>query len=125
MQRICEVIEFQMTEEKIHQYAAISNDYNPIHLSTRSANQAGFPNRVAHGMLSMAIGTKLISPMLRDSWSVQSYRVKFSSPLYINDTLTVKAHELTRTAESFSIKVSGTNQMNDQIISGKIILVKS
>ena len=125
MQSVCKVIEFQMTEEKIYQYAAISNDYNPIHLSTSSANQAGFPNRVAHGMLSMAIGTKLISPMLKDSWSVQSYRVKFSSPLYINDTLTVKAHEVTRTAESISIKVSGTNQINDQIISGKIILVNS
>ena len=36
------------------QYAKVSGDYNPIHLSAASARLFGFPTAIAHGMWSLA-----------------------------------------------------------------------
>lgn len=45
-------------------YAAVSGDYNPIHLNTLAAKAFGFPRTIAHGMYSAArafasVGTRL------------------------------------------------------------------
>jgi len=119
-----DLIKIHLTEEKLRQYAALSNDFNPIHLSAEEANQVGYQQKVVHGMLSMAIATRLISPILTDSWFVQFYRVRFLFPLHVNDTLIIKACEAAHTNEHYTFSISGSNQNNDKVISGKVSILK-
>lgn len=117
-------IELNITESFVKQYAAVSGDGNPIHLLKAAANQAGFPGQVAHGMLSMAIGAKFISPMLANGWALSHYKMKFSTPLFVNDILKLEAEFVTETEEKITLKVIGENQNQYKVVSGKIEMEK-
>ncbi|MBB6403074.1 MaoC/PaaZ C-terminal domain-containing protein [Arthrobacter sp. AZCC_0090] len=61
-------------------YAAVSGDFNPIHLSLLSAKALGLPRSIAHGMY-------LASRALADVGSVKSeafrWDVKFEAPVFL------------------------------------------
>jgi len=46
----CEV-ERTISDEDIDAFAAASGDHNPLHTDAEFARAAGFPDRIAHGML--------------------------------------------------------------------------
>lgn len=118
-------MEIEITNELIRQYAVISGDVNPIHLSKTAAKKAGFPNQVAHGMLTMALSTTFISPLLQCQWRVVYFRIKFSSPLFIADRITIQAIMMNHSDKELSFKISGKNQHHAPIIQGKIKLEKA
>lgn len=124
LNRCCEIIKMKITEELITQYAAVSGDTNPIHLLKSAANQAGFPHQVAHGMLSMAIGAKLVSPLIQIGWTLSHYGVKFSSPLFVNDMITIEASSVTQSDKKIAMKVIGKNQEHNKVMHGKLELIK-
>ena len=116
-------INIQMTKQLIEKYSQVSGDVNPIHLSKKAANDAGFPKEVAHGILSMAISAKVFSPLLERGLVLAMYRVKFSSPLFVGDQLVIDT-ELVESDEEVVLKVFGNNQQDKRILQGKIELVK-
>ena len=46
--------QFEVTMRKVWDYARVSSDYNPIHLSDRAARYFGLRGAIAHGMWSLA-----------------------------------------------------------------------
>ncbi|WP_194165605.1 MaoC family dehydratase [Oceanobacillus sp. CFH 90083] len=123
MDYVNEKIVIEITANLVKQYAAVSGDTNPIHLLKSVANQAGFPNPVAHGMLTMAIGAKVISPLLQDGWRLSYYKMRFSSPLFVNDVLTIETKLLSSASQEVILKIRGENQHWDTVVSGKIDLI--
>lgn len=61
------------------QYARVSGDYNPIHLSTASARLFGFPRAIAHGMWLKARSLASLDDHLPDA-NVE-IRVQFHKPV--------------------------------------------
>ncbi len=116
-------IKAQITNELVANYAAISNDYNPIHTSTDAAIQAGFPKKVAHGMLTMAITSRFVSALLGENWMIQSFQTAFLSAIFINDTITISRTINSIDDNKLVIKVSGSNEYNKKVINGKLIVV--
>ena len=51
---VCRVTSWAVDPDIGRRYAAVSGDYNPIHLFRASAKLFGFPNAIAHGMWSLA-----------------------------------------------------------------------
>jgi acyl dehydratase len=51
---LTQVAEWQAPSHIGRQYAKVSGDYNPIHLSTASAKLFGFPSAIAHGLWNKA-----------------------------------------------------------------------
>ena len=43
-------------------YAGASGDFNPIHWNERFATAVGLPNVIAHGMFTMALAGRAVSP---------------------------------------------------------------
>lgn len=113
-----------MTKQLIEDYSQVSGDVNPIHLSEKAAIDAGFPKEVAHGMLSMAISAKVISPFLERGWGLSIYRVKFSSPLFVGDQLMVDTKLVESDGERIVLKLFGNNQHGKRILQGRIALNK-
>lgn len=83
----------QITEEDVEKYAYLSGDDNPIHLNVDIAKQAGFANKVVHGMLTIAKVISIISnDFLASNVFIQKSEFTFFSPIYIGSkiSLTVK-----------------------------------
>jgi acyl dehydratase len=68
-------------------YAGASGDYNPIHWSDRVATSVDLPGVVAHGMLTMAFGARLVTDWLGDPGAVRSWSVRFTRPVPVPDVV--------------------------------------
>jgi acyl dehydratase len=56
------VARWQLPAQLGRDYAHVSGDYNPIHLTTLSAKAFGFPRAIAHGMWTLARATAALQP---------------------------------------------------------------
>lgn len=116
----------EVTDELIRQFAAVSGDYNPIHLDEEFAKNTRFGKRIAHGMLSGAF----ISGVLGYEFSVRkvvylSQTLKFTAPVFIGDTVTVKA-TVTKIREDKPIVTIETvceNQNGEILVKGEGVLM--
>jgi acyl dehydratase len=68
------------------QYARVSGDVNPIHLSGLSAKAFGFKRAIAHGMWVEARALAALSGRLPDAMTVD---VVFRKPLFLPSTVTL------------------------------------
>jgi acyl dehydratase len=68
-------------------YAGASGDFNPIHWNDRVAESVGLPGVVAHGMLTMALGGRVVTDWLGDPGAVVSYQVRFTRPVPVPDVV--------------------------------------
>nr|WP_269452046.1 MaoC/PaaZ C-terminal domain-containing protein [Tessaracoccus coleopterorum] len=62
------------------QYAKVSEDANPIHLSPVTARMFGFPRAIAHGMWVHARSLAALSGRLPAAYTV---RVQFAKPVLL------------------------------------------
>lgn len=88
-----------LTASDIDQFAAISGDFDPIHVDETHARTTPFGRRIAHGILSMATlstVSAIMSARARErgsrgtSVSMGYDRIRFLKPVYIGDTLTAR-----------------------------------
>ncbi|MCI2418118.1 MaoC family dehydratase [Saccharopolyspora sp. K220] len=66
-------------------YCGASGDFNVIHWNERIAKQAGLPNVIAHGMLTMAEAARLVTDWVGDPGAVLEYGVRFAKPVVVPD----------------------------------------
>jgi acyl dehydratase len=82
-------------------YSRVSGDFNPIHLSARTASWFGFKQAVAHGMWSMSrslgAGAKYLSP------EPLQIDTQFKLPLYLPSEVIFRAQ---RTAKGVDLNLS-------------------
>lgn len=83
-----------ITEADVVAFAGLSGDYNQIHTDAEYARQGMFGRRVAHGLLGLAIASGLAARLGFIEGTVLAFREltwKFSRPVFIGDTVHVKA----------------------------------
>ena len=68
-------------------YAGASGDFNPIHWNDRVAESVGLPGVIAHGMLTMALGGRLVTDWLGDPGAVLSFQARFTRPVPVPDVV--------------------------------------
>lgn len=71
------------------EYAAVSGDRNPIHLSRLAAKAFGFPRTIAHGMYTAARALNALD-VRADAYV---WEVQFAKPLLLPSTVGFAAHE--------------------------------
>lgn len=74
-----------LTRADLVSYAGASGDLNPIHWNERFARSVGLPDVIAHGMLTMALGGRVLSRWAGDPGAVLEYTVRFSHPVVVPD----------------------------------------
>lgn len=86
-----------VSEADIVAYAALSGDYNPVHIDRDYAANTPFRERIAHGILSAGYISAVFGMQLPGPGSIYiSQTLNFRAPVKINDvvTTTVKLVEL-------------------------------
>jgi acyl dehydratase len=78
-------LQVRVTRADLVRYAGASGDFNPIHWSDRAAREAGLPGVVAHGMLTMALATRLVTDWAGNPGAVVDCSVRFTRPILVPD----------------------------------------
>ncbi len=115
----------EIKDEHIATYGDVSNDFNPLHFDQKAAKQAGFSDRIAHGMMTMGISTKLISPWLSSNCFIKEYESSFHHPLFIGDSLQINGEIVELSCSFARISFKGINQRRQIVISGKILVLRT
>lgn len=111
-----------VTDELIRKFADVSGDYNPIHLDEEFAKTTRFGKRIAHGMLSGAFISAVLGNKFKDRKIVYlSQTMKFTAPVYIDDTVTATA-TVTNIREDrgiVTLETICTNQNGETLVRGE------
>ena len=85
----------KVDDDQTHRYAEASGDHNPIHLDPNTAQMAGLPGIILHGMCTMAIATKAAVNGLAggDPTRVKRVAVRLSKPVLPGQELTTRLWE--------------------------------
>lgn len=118
-----------ITETDLAMFCAISGDFDPIHVDETYARSSVFGQRIAHGILSMAMLSTVaakISQRAKErggtatSVSMGYDKIRFLKPVFLGDTLTAN-YKIERfdLAKSRSIsRVEILNQKDQQCVVG-------
>jgi 3-hydroxybutyryl-CoA dehydratase len=81
-----------VTEAHVVGYAGISGDLFDVHMDDEFAREQGFPGRIAHGLLGLALadGLKTRSPVRLLGIATLSWSWSFRAPLLIGDRMHVR-----------------------------------
>lgn len=92
----------EITAEMVETFAALSGDYNPIHMDDTYCLQHGLGSRITHGMLALSLVSTLIGMHLPGEgtvWLSQSF--DFISPARIGDVLTITGRVTDKDSNNF------------------------
>jgi 3-hydroxybutyryl-CoA dehydratase len=79
-----------ITEDDILHFAAVSGDYNPLHLDAEYARRSLFGERIAHGFLVGSLISAVLGNNLPGPGSIYlGQTLRFLAPVHIGDTITV------------------------------------
>ncbi|MBI2845226.1 MAG: MaoC family dehydratase N-terminal domain-containing protein [Chloroflexi bacterium] len=123
-----------VTETDIVNFAGVSGDYNPLHVDAEFAKGSQFGQRVAHGLLGLALASGLASQLgfINAVQAFLSVDWKFKAPIYIGDTVKVlvqikQTKPLSRLGGGIVVLgLTITNQNGEKVQEGEwSVLIKS
>jgi acyl dehydratase len=79
-----QVARWRLGSDLGRRYAAVSGDYNPIHLHALTARLLGFPGAIVHGMWTKARCLAALAPLLPPAYVVE---VAFKRPIVLPATV--------------------------------------
>lgn len=80
------VIQRTITNDQIARYAEASGDRNPLHLDPSFASQSQFGGIVAHGMLTLAFVSEMLTSAFGRHWLESGQlKVRLKAPAYPGD----------------------------------------
>lgn len=108
----------RIQQDQSLRYAEASGDHNPIHKDEAFAVKVGLPGRILHGMCSMAIAQNALVDALASGQPDKLLRLRgrFSRPVLMGDSLTVRGYVLERLPEQMLVAYDVVNQAGKAII---------
>ncbi len=121
-----------ITEADIVNFAGLSGDFTQLHTNVEFARQGVYGQRVAHGLLGLAIASGLLAQLGYLEGTILAFRElswKFSLPVFIGDTLHARStvaglkplQRLKAGVVTFTIEV--LNQQDQTVQSGQWVLL--
>lgn len=118
-----------ITDADVRAFAALSGDENPLHMDDEAGRAAGFPSRIAHGMLGLAAASGLLAStgltrgrliaLAEVSW-------RFRAPILPGDAIRVRVRVVERRPSSkpgrevLRLAVTVVNQADAVVQEGEV-----
>jgi acyl dehydratase len=124
-----------ITETDVVMFSAFTGDWNAVHTDVEYAKTSIFGERIAHGLLTLVIGTGLLFRLSRNDflpkWIVAIAgmdRVRFIAPVKIGDTIRLEGEivEMTKISDEqgvLAFKYLVKNQHNRSVMSGRARMI--
>jgi len=117
-----ELVTPPVTRHTLGLYAGASGDYNPMHIDSDFARQAGMQDVFAHGMLSMAYLGRVLTDWFEPS-AIRSYSVRFLAITHVGDQVcchaTVAEKFLDQGEQRILLHLTAGNQAGDIKLTGQ------
>jgi acyl dehydratase len=114
-----------VTRKDLIKYAGAAQDFNPIHWNEKRAREVGLPDVIAHGMLTMALGGRLVTDWVGDPGLVVEYGVRFTRPVVVPNDDTGALVELTGKVgdrrEDGALRIDITARFDGRTVLGRAI----
>lgn len=109
-----------ITDEMIQLFAKCSGDFNPIHMDDEYAKKTRFGKRIAHGMISAALISRVLAMKLGAGGIYLGQTLKFMKPIFINDEVTIVLTVMSLREERgiASVETIVKNQAGDVCVKG-------
>lgn len=111
--------DIDVTEQHVAAFAELSGDTNPLHMDARVAHAAGFPRRVAHGMLALSAISQLIGTQVPGPGSLwTSQDVRFAAPVFVGDSITARVtiEQISTGAQMIKLRTEVVNKRTGDIV---------
>lgn len=115
-----------VTDQMVRQFAEVSGDKNPIHLDDEYAKTTRFKQRIAHGMLSAALISRVLAQKLGPGGIYLSQTMKFLNPIFIGEEVVIditvthlRAEKGIGTCDTIVKKVSN----GDIVVKGEAVIM--
>ncbi|MFB6120824.1 MAG: MaoC family dehydratase [Halobacteriaceae archaeon] len=79
-----------ITEADVMNFAGVSGDFHPLHVSTAAAADSDFEERIAHGNLVFSVAEALVADMNPKSFSYGYDSLRFTAPVTIGTTISAR-----------------------------------
>ncbi len=99
-------------------YAAVSGDFNPIHIDPEIGRAAGFPGAILQGMCTMAWLADACTDYLGDPARVRRLKVRFSRPVAVGDVVTFRGRCVAVEGPVVRLEVEARNQRGEEVLKG-------
>ncbi len=77
-----------ITQEQVEAYARAAGDFNPVLLDADFDSKTPFGRRIAHGMLTLAIVSEMLTSAYPSRWAAGGrLKVRFREPVFPGDTV--------------------------------------
>ncbi|MCF3630714.1 SDR family oxidoreductase [Thalassospiraceae bacterium LMO-SO8] len=111
----------QVTQADVDAFAALTGDFNPIHLDPEFARATSFGKPIVHGMLTSAFISTMVGMLLPGKgalWTSQT--LNFVRPAFVGDTITVRSEvtQVSPATRTLVAKVTITNQNGAIVVTG-------
>ena len=116
-----------ITDEMVQMFAKCTGDFNPIHMDEEYAKKTRFGRRIAHGMLSGGLISRVLAMKMGVGGIYLGQTLKFLKPVFIGDTLTVEI-TVNSIREERGIASMGTlvkNQAGELVVKGDATIMVS
>jgi 3-hydroxybutyryl-CoA dehydratase len=110
-----------VTESDIELFAKATGDFNPVHLDQVYAEKTKFKGRIAHGLLSVGLLSRILGNILPGYGTIYlSQEVKFLTPVRIGDTIAAQVEVIELIPEKNRAKFRTTciNQDGKEVVDG-------
>ena len=99
-----ETLEAVVTAAMVDEFARLSGDDNPLHLDDGAARRFGFPQRVAHGCLTLGLLSRLIGKRLPGEGALwRALTVDWLRPVFPGKTVRLEAEVVQRSTAGSSL----------------------
>jgi 3-hydroxybutyryl-CoA dehydratase len=115
-----------VSESDVAQFAAITGDFNPVHMDETVAALSPFGGRIAHGMLTAGFISAAIANGVPGPGAVYlSQSLTFRQPVRIGDTVTVRIEVLEVKARTRRVRLATVcrNQHDAVVLEGEAMVL--
>jgi len=84
-------------------YAALTQDWNPIHLDADFARQAGFDKPIVHGTMALNLLVQAVAQGSDGALRIADLDIRFSAPTWIGQSLTAQGVRTTGAEYAVSV----------------------
>lgn len=115
-----------VTDVDVMSYAAITGDYNPVHVDAEAAAQSMFKGRIAHGMLSAGFISAVLAMKLPGPGAIYlSQSLRFTRPVRLGDTVTARVEVIETIVAKKRVRLATTcrNQQGETVIEGEALVM--
>jgi 3-hydroxybutyryl-CoA dehydratase len=123
-------LERVITQKRITDYAHASGDHNPLHLDPEFASSTQFGGVIAHGMLTLAYISEMMTLAFGRSWLEGGrLKVRFKGAAYPGDTVRTWGNVVKDESDSESglieCAIGLSNSRGEELITGVATITQS